>query len=153
MNTFKIMSDLLKLVKKNKTHTYRYGILDDYIYLLPDGYRLFKVHKDDFLIDLTKALPKCMPLNYPENLLKDDEYTLAYKTDDLKVIEGPKRTLVKIANRDAHAWVNVDYLKDFDDDCTFKIYGPKNPVFIYENDKKVGLVLPFFVKEDRDDKI
>ena len=56
-------------------------------------------------------------------------------------------SVVKITNDNTYAWINETYLKEFEVDCTFKISSPKSPVFVYEEDELVGLILPVHVKE------
>lgn len=150
MKITKIMTDLLKLVDKKKTITCNYGIYGDHIYFTPDGCRMFRINAKLFLIDLNKALPDKTPLNDIRKFFNDDNTEEAYKTNELKVIDGPKRTLVKIESKNSHAWINVDFLKDFESECTFKISKPNQPVFIYESGEAVGLILPIKVKGDLD---
>lgn len=148
MKINKIMTDLLKLVDKKKITSCAYGIQDDYIYFTPDGHRLFKIYDKLFLIDLSKALSDKTPLNNPKRMFNVDKTEEAYKTNELKVIDGSKGTLVKIESENSHAWINTDYLKDFDSECTFRISNHREPVFIYELGEVVGLILPVVAKED-----
>jgi hypothetical protein len=147
MKINKIMTDLLKLVDKQKTLKCNYSVDDDYIYYIPDGVRVFKISKDQWLIDLKKALPNKTPLNNPGNFFKvDSSYEEGHKTNNLK--SGDKMTIVKIESENSHAWINIDYLKEFEHDCTFEIGKPNQPVFVYEQGEVVGIILPVNVKED-----
>lgn len=147
MKITKIMTDLLKLIEKDKTVTINYGIDDDYVYLTPDGKRLHRIPKSSFLIDLSKALPNKAPLSNPRNFFRVDDIEDACKTDELKVIEGPKRTLVKLVSEKSYTWIDTNFLKEYEKDCTFKIGKPNQPVLVYESEELVGMVLPVRVKE------
>lgn len=149
MKVTKIMTDLLKLVEKKKTTTCNYGMDENYIYFTPDGYRIFKIYKPLFLIDLKKALPNKIPFVNPSNFFKADNCEDGKKTGEMRVIDDWKETIIKIESEHSHAWVNEKYLKEFDRDCSFKIGTPKQPVLIYEHDEVVGVVCPVNLKEDR----
>lgn len=145
MKITKILTDLLKAVEKNKTFEINYGYDDGYVYYLPDKYRAYRIRTDEFLVDIVKALPDKSPL-MARKFFDDSTAEDAHKTNEIRVID--KRTVIKIVNDNTHAWINTDYLKEFESDCTFKITGPKAPVYIYEQDELVGLVLPVHIKED-----
>lgn len=147
MKINKIMTDLLKLVDKKKTLKCNYSVDDDYIYYIPDGVRMFKISKDQWLIDLKKALPDKTPLNNPGKFFKvENSYEEAYKAKELRTID--KNTAIKIESDNSHAWINIDFLKEFEQDCTFKIGKPNQPVFVYEQGEVVGMILPINIKED-----
>ena len=144
MKITKILTDLLKSVEKKKVLEINYSYQGDYIAFLPDGHRAYRIHKNDFLIDLAKALPDKQPLSLT-NVFDDSHAQDAIKTNELREID--KKTVVKIAGYNVHAWVNTAYLKEFEDDCTFKVTGEKCPVYVYEQGELVGLVLPVDIKE------
>lgn len=150
MKVTKIMTDLLKLVEKEKTTACNYGVDENYIYFAPDGYRIFKICKPLFLIDLKKALPDKRPLENPSYFFKADNLEDGKTTGEMRVADDRKGTIIKIESEHSHAWVNEKYLKEFDPDCSFKIGKPRQPVLIYENDEVVGIVCPVNVKEDPD---
>ena len=145
MKITKILTDLLKAVEKKKTFEINYGYDDGYVYYLPDKYRAYRIHSDEFLVDMVKALPDKTPL-MARKFFDDSNAEDAIKTNELREIN--KVTVVKIVGANSYAWINTAYLKEFEADCTFKITGPKAPVYIYEQDKLVGLILPVFIKED-----
>lgn len=148
MNVIKIMTDLLKAAGKDKTGRCNYGVDEEYIYFLPDGYRGYRIPKLLFLVDLEKALPNKKPLNNPIKFFDDKLAELAEKTNEIRVIG--KDNVVKIKGETSHAWLNVNYLKEFESDCTFKVVSPKSPVYVYEGEKIVGIVFPVVVTEDSD---
>lgn len=150
MKVTKIMTDLLKLVEKKKTMNCNYGMDENYIYFNPDRYRMFKIYKPLFLIDLKKALPDKIPFTDPSNFFKADNLEEGYKTNEMRVVDSLKGTIVKIKSEHSHAWVNEKYLKEFEADCSFKIGKPNQPIFIYEHDEFVGMVCSVCMKEDLD---
>lgn len=153
MKLNKIFTNILKTAANGKkVVNANYGIEDGYIYYIPDGHRMFRIPENDFLIDLKKAFPKKIPLTNAKKFFesrRDKEE--AIKTNELKTINSGKNTLVKIQSKNNHAWINIDYLKEFNSDCTFKIVNNISPVFIYEYEECVGLILPVKVVEDSND--
>lgn len=146
MKIKKILSEVLNIVSNEKKKIKsNYGEDKDFVYWIPDGIRMYKIPQKDFLIDLQKALPNKTPINDPHKFFNYGECELAIKTDEIKAID--KEQVVKIKSEKSHAWVNIKYLKEFESDCTFKISNSKNPVFVYEYDELVGLVLPVKIKE------
>ncbi len=145
MKITKIMTDVLKLVEKGKTQQANYGVDDQFIYLTLDGHKMYKIHNNDFYIDLRKALSDKIPLTNPRKFFNEDCYEVAEKTSEMRQVK--KFTVVKIANEKKHAWINVNYLKDFESDCTFKIVNKKSGVLVYENGTVVGLILPVNVED------
>ena len=151
MKVTKILTDLLKQVEKGDLSRVFYGADKEYTFYSPDGHRGYKIPSNRFLVDLEKALPNRAPVADFKKFLRDEDSYPAYKTNEIRKINNPygKKTIdvVKISNGDKYAWINEVYLKEFDVDCTFKISSPKSPVFIYEDDELVGLILPVHVKE------
>lgn len=146
MNINKILSEALKIVfNEKKKIGSNYGEDEKFIYWMPDGYRIFKIPQKDFLIDLKKALPNKMPLNNPNKFLNDIESEVAIKTNEIKAID--KGQVIKIKGEKSHAWINIKYLKEFNSDCTFKIINQKSPLFVYENEEIVGVILPVYVRD------
>ena len=152
MKVTKILTDLLKKVEKGDLSRAFYGVDKEYTFYSPDGYRGFKIPSKRFLVDLEKALPNKAPIMDFKKFLKDDESRPAYKTNEIRKIKRTEYSkkeinVVKIVNENTYAWIQESYLKEFEVDCTFKISSPKSPVFIYEEDELVGLILPVFVRE------
>lgn len=147
MKLNKIMTNVLKIsADEKKSKVFIYGIDKGYVYFSPDGLRMYKIAEKDFLIDLGKAFPHKTPINDPKKMMNDSDAEPAVKTNEVKLYE--KFTVIKIKSEKSQAWVNVDYLKDFDTDCTFKIMDEKSPVFVYEYEELVGLILPVKIEEN-----
>lgn len=141
MNILKIMTDFLKQVSKDDTARVLFGIDEEFTYLSPDGYRCFVIPNDKFLIDLSKAVPYKLPIeNIKEKFFNDQNSREAVKT--IKLTRVGNSNVIAIANDEVTTWVREDYLKEFAKDCTFKISSPKSPVFVYEKNILVGMILP-----------
>lgn len=141
MKVTKILTDILKITGNSKKSVIcSYGADREYVYWTPDGHRMYKIPQEDFLIDLGKAFPDKIPLNNPNKMFDDSNTESAVKSNLIRVIG--KENLVKIVSEKSHAWVNVDYLKEFEPDCHFRIIKPNAPVFVYEDEKLVAIVLP-----------
>lgn len=141
MKVINILTNLLKQICKDNVHNIIYGMDKDHVYITQDRCVAFKIPADKFLIDLSKALPKKIPIaDFDKKFFYDRDSEDAVKTNEIRNISGGH--VVKIANNKTFAWVNEKYLKDFDKDCMFKIVAPKSPVFVYEEDEIVGLIMP-----------
>lgn len=146
MKITKILTDILKSVGNLKSKMSYYGVDKGYVYYAPDGFRMYKIPQDNFLIDLEKAFPGKTPISDPKKLLNDSDAVAAVKTNEVRCYE--KYNVIKIKNENTHAWINVNYLKEFEANCTFKIVNEKSPVFIYEFEELTGIILPVFIKEE-----
>lgn len=146
MKLAKIFKELISSWDK-KLNTVRYGIEDGYVYLVPDGCRMFKIPEDDFIIDMRIAFPSLVPLTNPNRMFNAEGTEEAKRSSILRITEK-KTTVVKIVGEKSSAWVNVKFLDYFEGEVTYRISTPKAPVFVFENGVIVGLVLPVNFKED-----
>lgn len=122
------------------------GNYGDKVVLAPDGYRAYIMPPDKCIFNLKSLLVNREEADFKKLIGSEWDYTDAYKTNELRVVG--KNTLVKITDyRDLYAWVNVDYLKPFDKDITFKIKGRKSVVLIYKDEDLIGFVLPVYFEE------
>jgi hypothetical protein len=152
MNFAKIQTDVVNaIIKKGNNNGFKYGLtqIGDVKYVcIATEVMLYLIRSEDFMIDLNKW---DAPAFRPDRLISE-----AYKAKDAqrtceqRFVPEYKATLVKVANESEHAWVNAVNLKMFDADAQFKIINRKSPVFIYEHDELVGVVLPVNVKGDSD---
>lgn len=151
MNIAKIQSDVIAALVRGNKKNYTYGIGSHNgvgFVGVCSGPCLYLVRSKDFLIDLDKW---GTPSFSPNNLMSIEPNTKpAEKTLDMQYNPIIKSIIVKIANESSHAWVDEKKLKMFSKDCTFRIYNRKSPVFVYEDNELVGLVLPVNVKGETD---
>lgn len=143
MNILKIQTEVLKQIHK-KSNDFIYGCDDTHIYISPDKYKLFKIPKDKFYLDLNKM---GNPINAVHKMFDVTGLVDAHKTSELKQCDKGL-TCVKFTSEKDSLWVDTKLLKEFEDcEITFKMTGKKAPLFIYEHDEVVGLILPVNVKE------
>jgi len=149
-----IIKDFLGIKLKGKKSTYSYGSYKNKVVIMPDASRLILVAPELFPFDLGK-------LNHglTETMLKDllgdlSKFDYAKLTGDKKDFD--RGTAVKIANDKAHAWVNENFLKIYDEDAIFKISTQDKPYFkpvlvLDGSDVEtelIGFILPVRMKED-----
>lgn len=149
MKIDKILMDFFKKIGRMDSLRVLYYEDPEYMYFSPDGFRAYKIPVNKFVFDMSKALPKHEPTESIKKFFDDSNSQPGEKTSELRIVpEGKKdKSIVKIANSKTYAWVKMDYLREYESYCTFKISSPKSPVFVYEGDELVGLVLPVNVKE------
>jgi hypothetical protein len=114
---------------------------DTFVWITTNGFVGYYLHKKE------------LPLNY-DDFVKTDmfkrfsekDYQEAYNTKEFKITDK-KITAVKIKNESSSVWVDSKFLKNFENDATFKIKGNWDIVFVYENDVLRGLIMPLNIKE------
>lgn len=112
-----------------------YDQIDNKI-LLTDSYRLYILKDDDFILDKSKLRKVDL-----SKFINDEGYILGYVTNDLKFINKDIIRVIKSSDDSIVINVNDNYLKYFDR-FEIKVKSDHDPVYIYENDEMVGLVLP-----------
>lgn len=154
MNIIKIQSDLLKAKITDILYRVIYYKDEDCLCYSPDGSVLYKIPEKLFLLDENKIFGNILPIDikrsYPQLFADIDNETPVPKTDTMKTLtdENGTRTVVKIKDETKTAWVNVKLLKNFDNDCHFVITGKYTPLYVIEDGVKVGLVLPYKMKDE-----
>ena len=148
MNIINAQVEVLKEALKGKRkHNVIYGTLEDKV-IIGNNTILYVIPKEECGIDLTNV--DCNNVNIiQESVLKgfinDDKYTSVILTNDIKVYD--KKTLKVFSKDDEKIYVDDALLKYFDlKKSTFKGRNSKSPIYIYEDEIMVGLVLPVLVK-------
>jgi hypothetical protein len=141
MNTEKLQKDFLsKLLNYRQKNKVCYCFKDDDIGLT-DGIALYFMPKKQWLLNMENT-EKHEPLANIKNLLElETNAVLAEQAPELLPSEG-KSLLVHFFNGDVHVYVNQDLIKYFSTTAQYFISGEKKPVFVRENEKLVGIVLP-----------
>ena len=146
MNIINAQVEVLKEALKNK-NTVIYGELLDNI-IIGNGNRLYIIPKKECGVDLTNIDSnnvKIMQESSLKNFMNDDLCENITLTDDKKVVD--KKTLRVFSNGDENIYVDESLIKYFDlENSTFKGRNSKSPIYIYEHEVMVGLVLPILVK-------
>ena len=148
MNIINAQVEVLKEALKGKRkHNVIYGTLDNKV-IIGNNAILYVIPKEECGIDLTNV--DCNNVNIiQESVLKgfinDDLCENITLTDDKKVVD--KKTLRVFSKGDENIYVDDALLKYFDlKKSTFKGRNSKSPIYIYEYEVLVGLVMPVNVK-------
>ena len=147
MNIISAQVEVLKEALKKK-NTVLYGVLLDNV-IIGNGNRLFYIiPKKKCGVDLTNIDSnnvKILQESTLKNIINDNLYENVTLTDDKKVVG--KKTLRVFSKGDENIYIDETLIKYFDlKNCTFKGHDSKSPVYIYEHEVIVGLVLPFYIK-------
>ena len=146
MNIINAQVEVLKEALKNK-NTVIYGELLDNV-IIGNGNRLYIIPKNECGVDLTNIDSnnvKIMQESTLKNFMNDDLCENVTLTDDKKVVD--KKTLRVFSKGDENIYVDEFLIKNFDlKNSTFKVRNSKSPIYIYEDEIMVGLVLPVIVK-------
>lgn len=124
------------------------GRHEDKILFSAEGFKAFILTENEFPFDYEKILDgrEAMNSSTVKDLLRESDHEEAWKTGDMRLTKRGTQVF-KIANEKTHAWVDVKLLNAFEKDCTFKIKGPKNQVFVYEDEVLRGFVMPTRIEE------
>ena len=146
MNIINAQVEVLKEALKNK-NTVIYGVLLDNV-IIGNCNRLYIIPKEECGVDLTNIDSnnvKIMQESTLKNFMNDDLCENITLTDDKKLVD--KKTLRVFSKGDENIYVDESLIKYFDlENSTFKGRNRKSPIYIYENEVIVGLVLPVLVK-------
>lgn len=139
-----LIKNHLKFKKPGVAAKYKGGVI-----ISPDEYRAFIIPENDFILDFDKLLGAAVQTKLvAENIIKSSEnpnYRDGKLLEKYEVkgdaVGKNKRMIQAIQSGDETVWVNKKYL-DYFDKPKLRTLGYKDPIFVYEEDKLVGLVLP-----------
>lgn len=151
MNYIKLLTDVLKARDKEKTRgvksPYLYGYYEKYgekyIAISVYGHMLVFIPEKFFYLDIEKCFDQVEPLHV-DKIINDDHAVDTYTDGIVKPVGGdPKHKIQIFSNDKADIWIAVDLLKLFDLSIAhFKASDKKSPLYIYEDETLVGMVLP-----------
>ena len=152
----KFQQDLLKAADerdgyKHKLFNYPWFETDDKIFICPQGHYFIAILKVQFYMDKEKVFKNTTPLNGGKSFLNPDNLQMATDTHTIVMVDKnkAKMKLHKFVIGDEVIFLDENNLKYFDlEDSTFKGTNRKNPIYIYENEELVGMVLPVNHKEE-----
>ena len=144
MNIINAQVEVLKEAFKGKRkHNVIYGTIEDKV-IIGNNTRLYIILKKECAIDLTNIDSnnvKIIKESVLKGFINDDKYTSVILTNDIKVFDNT--TLRVFSKDDEKIYVDDALLKYFDlKKSTFKGYNSKSPIYIYEYEVMVGVVLP-----------
>ena len=124
------------------------------ICISPDGYIIFIIPENDFILDFSKMYAELMiqTKSVLERIIKSSEspdYRDGKLLEKYEVISGTggknKIMIQAIQSGGETVWVNKKYL-DYFDNPELRTCGYKDPIFVYEEEKLVGCVFPVINK-------
>ena len=143
MKLDKIYNEVVKEVLKSNHRVTMGCIEDDTIGITTNGFMMYFIPKNEFLLD-ADALIKNRVNNVRLDLFKEPE-NLKEVVKTNVYCKQDKDTLVKIGDK----YFNEKYLKNFEKYASFKTTDKFNtPLYIYEDDVLVGLVMPVRVNDE-----
>ena len=155
MKYIKFQQDLLKVADerdgcKHKLFNYQWFETDEKIFICPNGYYIIAILKVQFYMDKEKVFKNITPFN-GKSFLNPDNLHMATDTHTIVVADvKAKMKLHKFMIGDEVIFLDENNLKYFDlEDSTFKGTNRKNPIYIYENEELVRIVLPVLHKEGK----
>lgn len=152
MNYLKLQQELLKAAEsrdgpKHKQFDVHYSIINDRIWVFPHAFFGMGIPLDKFYLDVDKIWKDTSPLACGW-ILKDAENAKpAVDTNTSVILKTEKKSVHKFIVNDESIFVNEKYLNYFNDSC-FKGTNGKSPLFVYEFDELVGMILPIKLKEN-----
>lgn len=111
-----------------------------------DQFAAYFVPAEDFLLDIDRLLKGRERFDFSFILKNEANARPAHLTEETERVKVG--TIVKIENEKARAWINPKLLALFDKDCSFAIINEKCPVYVYEDKRLAGFILPVRVKEE-----
>ena len=143
MNIVKIQQEIIKDSLNYKRGKWFIQIKESEVYIMTRC-QVFILSSKEFVLDIDKL--GLSITNIADSLLKSaDNAKLAVKTSVLRVLCGTPCIELKQEDTGELVYVDQTLLKLYDKNCDFKVINAKSPVFIYESDILVGVVLPIKV--------
>ena len=142
MNSFKIQSDALKSMIKNKEIVW--SELDDRIGIGSRHFMCF-LNRDDVFLTFKQEPFDIKPLC--EKLTTSD-YHLA---DSITPVDHNGKHLLCMIHDDVKVYVNRDYTRYFDKDASYYVLSSRSPVWVMEQCEIVGFIFPVVVMESEGD--
>lgn len=130
MKINKVNEEFVKLYFKTKKVYYQK--VDKYVYL-SDSYKIYRLNEENCLLDTSKFIEA--PLG---KFMEDNQYNEGIITNEL-VVDKYKLRVIKTME-DKIIYVNDNYLKLFDDPHVM-VKDEISPIYVYEKDELVGVVL------------
>lgn len=150
MNYMKLQTDIIKAVDKEKNggkkSPYKYGYYEQngekYIAIL-DDHKIVFIPEKFFYLNIDKVFDQ-VNVYHVDKMINVDNVVNTYTEGVIKPIKADPKIKVQIFSNDkADIWISVDLLKLFDLSVShFKASDKKSPLYIYEDETLVGLILP-----------
>lgn len=146
MNVTNIMIELLRAEKKGKLNNY--FIEDDTInnvVYLSETHCIYKIPHDDFILDINKLIMKRIKVIRSMGRRFQPKGTkVAIQTGNIKKLNNVNA--IEFVCGNDFIYINEKILKNYDKNATFKGSNEKSPLYVFENDEMVSIILPIIVK-------
>ena len=150
MNYIKIQNDILRAKDKcnisGKRFPYMYGYYDNNVGIVDDGKALYLIPDKLFYLDKDKIFNSVLS-NIVEKMVKSelDTQSLIF-TGNIRSLKGCKIDVAILKDdKNNEIAFDIKYLKNIGlkaNECTFKGTNYKSPIYVYEYDKLVAIIMP-----------
>ena len=153
MNYIKIQNDILKSKDKCskcsisvKRFPYMYGYYDNNVVIVDDRKALYLIPDKLFYLDKDKIFNSVLS-NIVEKMVKSelDTQSLIF-TGNIRSLKGCKIDVAILKDdKNNEIAFDIKYLKNIGikaNECTFKGTNYKSPIYVYEYDKLVAIIMP-----------
>ena len=145
MKLKQIYTELIKSYMDKRMHSWDYGEDGDNVYLIQDQQVMWIIRKTCYPFDNERIFTK-PPLRDPKKLIKT-----AYDGFDLELtpvtIQEGKQKLHLLKSEKFDTYVNSQYFKHLDPGTAFRAIDRRSPVFCFEEETLVALILPVVRKQ------
>jgi len=154
MNYLKVQQNLLKAADardgwKHKDFNIYYFITEDKVWMCPEGQWIIGIPRNQFYLDIDKIWKDIKPIQGETFLKEPGDLKPAVDTNSIvqSTTFQKKTNLHKFMVDDKAIYVKEDYLKFFESDAHFEGTNDRSPLYVYENNELVGLILPVIYKK------
>ena len=150
MNYIKIQNDILRAKDKcnisGKRFPYMYGYYDNNVGIVDDEKALYLIPDKLFYLDKDKIFNSVLS-NIVEKMVKSelDIQSLIF-TGNIRSLKGCKIDVAILKDdKNNEIAFDIKYLKNIGlkaNECTFKGTNYKSPIYVYEYDKLVAIIMP-----------
>lgn len=136
---------VLNELTKDRFFNLRYQIKEGKVYIVLEGYRLFVIPEDKFFINLSGVK------EVNAQLLLRDDVEIGKLTGNFRICEVNDKEItvseVKVNNRSVY--VDTKLLKEFGKITSIGITAKCGPVYLYDGEEFMGMVMPVKVSEPK----
>ena len=141
MNIAKIQTDILKDALNKKGFKW-FIELDGSEVVVSNNHQMYVINADDFILDVNKLIGAGVKtMTTAKNLLDGYKNAEPLTKTPIKRVIG-KYVCIELKLGEESIYVDESLLKNYDKSIEFEGTGAKTPVYIYEGEILVGLVLP-----------
>lgn len=140
MKLKQLYTELVKAYLDDKIYNWNYGEDDDNVYLIQDEHALWVIPKSRYPFHNERLFEKA-PFHSQKRLLQSAYDGVTLELTSLILSEG-KQKLHLLKSEKFDIYLSDQYLKYLEGDLTFRANDNRSPVFCFENDTLVGMILP-----------